>query len=289
MDWKLLVVLAAALLAGHAQANCNAAEGFSGRVADCTSCHATPPLMDDDANLVVEGLPAAWDVATTYRVSIRVDDGPMAREGLPQGGFDMEVLGGRLDSVDGLTKPYYDRGMSYTVDGAMVRSWELAWTAPDLSRPPAPLDIWVAGMAADGGHTQTIGGDQSEKYDSVDTFHTVIPPSQAAIDAWRALPLAAPTWTLVEGEIRGQHADGNATHLAWRTGDDWERRATGDNWRIVPPATGDLWVRSEGSDRVSPEVQVLRRGEIPQPAPVEDAPFPFLAVLLGLLIARRMT
>lgn len=285
MDWKLVLLLA---LAAGAQANFNAAEGFSGRVADCTSCHADPHPFDDNARLVVGGLPDVWEPDATYLVEVTIEDGPMARDGLPQGGFDAEFSAGSVASIDGLTHAYYDRGMTYTVDGAMVRAWSFTWTAPDLSVRPVSISVWVAGMAADGGHVQALGtGDQSEKYDSVDTFNVQIPPSAAALQAWTDMPLVAPAWNATANGFEGRHMDGNATHLAWRTDDTWHRRATGELWRITPPETGPLWIRSEGADRVSPEVQILTAsGQPPAPsAPAENAPVPFVlpAILFALL------
>jgi hypothetical protein len=258
----------AAWLAEDALANFASSPGFSGRAgATCLSCHtvAPAPLTPPEATAVLEGLPEAWDLAQTYRLTIRVTGGPEALPApAPQGGFDLSIDGGTFGIPEGsealLTIPNAQE-ITYRPDGTLMREWQVDWTAPGLAERPAQRNAWLAVLAANGNHViATNASDGGERFDSTALLTATFPPSAAAQDAWRALPLLAPTAQATATEqavqVEGRHADGNATHLWWRLdGGEWETRETGAEWRVrfdgLPAGQHALAYRSEGAERRS--------------------------------------
>jgi len=157
-------------------------------------------------------------------------------------------------------------------------------------------------LSANGNHVvATNTSDGGERFDSAANLTTSFPASQAAVDAWRALPLLAPlanaNATEEAVEVEGRHADGNATHVWWSLdGGAWERRETGGEWRIrfegLDAGRHEMAYRSEGQDRRSPD-QTLA---FTVPGFVVDLPggrdtpapgFPMLAVLFVAVLVLR--
>ncbi|MHB1261737.1 MAG: choice-of-anchor V domain-containing protein [Thermoplasmatota archaeon] len=260
----------AAWLAHDAQATFAASPGFSGRAGGtCISCHtlAPAPFTPPPAAAELEGLPAAWDVGQTYRLTIRVTGGPQALPApAPQGGFDLSIDGGAFAIPSGseslLTIPN-PQEITYRPDGTLMREWQVDWTAPDLASRPTERKVWLAVLSANGNHViATNTSDGGERFDSAANLTATVPASQAAIDTWRALPLLAPAATANATEeaveVEGRHADGNATHVWWSLdGGGWERRETGGEWRIrfegLDAGRHEMAYRSEGQERRSPD------------------------------------
>jgi hypothetical protein len=144
-----------------------------------------------------------------------------------------------------------------------MREWQVDWTAPSLATKPTERKAWLAVLSANGNHViATNASDGGERFDAAANLTATFPPSPAAVAAWRALPLLAPTATATATEeavqVEGRHADGNATGVVWRLdGGAWERRDTGQDWRIrfegLAAGGHRLEYRSEGNDRASPD------------------------------------
>lgn len=269
----------AALLAGSAwlaqdaQANFADAAGFSGRGgATCISCHteAPFPLAPPAATAVLEGLPEAWDVGTTYPLTVRVEGGPPAMPApQPQGGFDLALDAGTVaipPAFADLLRTPNPQEATYQPAGTLMREWQVEWTAPGLAERPRDVRVWLAVISANGNHViASNASDGGERFDASAHVALAVPPSAAADAAWRTLPLAAPTAVAQVNDLRtvfdGRHADGNATHLQWRLdGGAWETRETGSEWHVrvddVSAGPHTFEFASEGADRRSP-VQAL--------------------------------
>jgi hypothetical protein len=304
----VLAAVACAAAASTGVANFADAAGFSGRNgATCVACHNRPMPASDDAKAVLEGVPSEWDVGATYPLTVRIEGGPApAPAPQPQGGFDLAVQGGELqlrpEDADKLRLARPDEA-TYKGPGTLQRDWRLAWVAPGLEAAPAEVSLWLAVVSANGNHViATNASDGGESLDSVDAIRLTVPPSAAAVQAWRSLPLAAPEATAnrtADGwVVQGRHADTNATAVAWSLdGAPWDSQPTGSAWRLVFPGSGvghRLSLRSEGADRTSPEATLqLGSAEAALPFGDRDAPAPFpLAVgaLLGAVaVATRRT
>lgn len=319
----MLLLVVAASLASVADANFNAATGFSGRQGfTCTSCHNVPdmgPLGDDEiydepAKVLVTGLPEAWDHGESYRVDIVVEGGPpeISTGPIPSGGFEIETDRGTFTipkDMEHNARVYAEdgTGVTYTQAGAMIRFWAVTWNAPELDESPEEATFWVAGMAANGNHVvATNTSDQGELGDSVDNVTITVPPSQETLDAWALLVLDTPaveSFGLLFADqpftIRGQHTDPEATHLGYKLDDDeWKRSsAPATKWSLEFTAglgQGEhvLLIRSESEERISEAVRldldVQDAADAPQPTSPETpraTPFPSVLVGGGLLAA----
>jgi hypothetical protein len=315
---RLLSTLAlAALLGGSAwlaqdaQANFADSAGFSGRGgATCIACHtlAPAPLTPPPAAAVIEGLPAAWDPGQAYALTLRVEGGPSALPApAPQGGFDLSLDAGTLSfppEMDGLLRNPNAQEVTYLPEGTMRREWQVVWTAPGLEQRPRPVQLWMAVVSADGNHVVALNAsDGGERFDAVDAIAFALPASSAAEAAWRALPLLPPAAEAASTELRtivaGRHADGNATHIAWRLdGGQWTVREAGAEWRVrldgLEAGPHTFAVRSEGADRASPETTV--RFDVPgfaidlpggKDTPAPPAPLLLLCLLALAVVALR--
>lgn len=292
---RLAVAAFALVLCASAAANFAASPGFSGRQGvTCIACHTlTPaPFAPPEATAILEGLPAAWDVGATYRLTVRVEGGPAAMPApQPQGGFDLAANAGTFAIPDSMTANLRivaaSGEVTYTEAGTLMRQWEVDWTAPGLAKRPAEATLWLAVIAANGNHVvATNTSDGGERFDAAAHLVATVPASAAAEAAWKALPLAAPEAKAERGDggwnIAGRHLDGNASRLAFRLDDGaWLRRDTAANWRLAFPGLAGahtLTVQSEGADRASPpltlllpatgEASVGREGERPAPTPL---------------------
>ncbi len=292
MSWQRVVIAVALVVAAAgAQATFAASTGFSGRFAfTCVQCHADV----GGADVVLSGVPDAWDPEARYEIAIMVAGGPAPLPFAPQGGFEADTDAGRLIITPGMeqyTRPA-GTGITYTEAGTDLRAWSVDWIAPDLVTPPSEARIWVAAMAANGNHNRELNiSDGGESGDA--TAHTVvvIPPSAATLATWEAMPLAPPQVTFVPdggGFIRGEQTDENATAIQWRfVGDeDWIEDRASEGWQIAWDGGRDIEIRSSGYGRVSTgQVIEAEQGFLGTPAigPV---------LLLGLLavaavVARR--
>lgn len=296
----------AAWLAQDAHATFAASPGFSGRAgATCISCHTLAPFPLDPppATAELEGLPAAWEAGQTYRLTIRVTGGPAAMPPpAPQGGFDLSIDGGSFAIPEGsearLTIPN-PQEITYRPDGTLMREWQVDWTAPALLTKPTERQAWLAVVSANGNHViATNTSDGGERFDAVANLTTRFPPSQATVEAWRAMPLLAPTATAnataESVQVEGRHTDGNASRVWWRLdGGVWQDRETGPEWRVrfdgLAAGSHTLDFRSEGEDRRSPD-QTLRftvPGFVVDLPGGRDTPSPgalALLVLLGAIV-----
>lgn len=309
-------VLAAVLggsawLAEDAGANFADSAGFSGRGgATCIACHtAAPfPLTAPAATAVLEGLPAdgGWEAGKTYALTVRVEGGPAALPApAPQGGFDLAIDGGTLAvpaTMAGLLRAPNPQEVTYLPEGTLMREWQVEWTAPDLAERPRAVNVWLAVVAANGNHVIAANAsDGGERFDATDAVRQLLPPHPSADEAWRGLPLAAPTASAeVVGDLRtvvsGRHADGNATRVAWRLDSGpWDAKETGSGWALrfddLAPGEHVVTLRSEGADRVSPEHQVRfdvpglavdLPGDLPGDRDTPSVPATFLVLALAL-------
>lgn len=305
-DSRRLAVAALLLVAlgvSHAGANFAAVSGFSGRNgATCVSCHtlAPAPFTPPEANAVLEGLPEGWMPGKTYALTVRVEGGPDALPApQPRGGFEMATSGGAF----GIPAEFQEQlrlveptEVTYLPAGTLLREWKVEWTAPGLAIEPAPVQFWLAVLAANGNHLVASNtSDGGERFDAADHLTAVILPSPAATTLWQAIPLLAPEASATRDasgwSVAGRHPDGNATHLAFRLDDGpWETRATGTSWRLLfPNLAGDhtVTVRSEGVGRASPEATLVLDGPAALPFTQETPTHPLLplaALLASLLL-----
>lgn len=302
----VLALLVSVAAASQVAGNFADAAGFSGRNGvDCTACHTPAPAISVPAQAVLEGLPDAWDADATYSIRVAVTGGPSPLPGGPQGGFDIATDAGAFAVAPdqaGLLRAVGPQEVTYYPDGTLSRSWEVTWTAPGLDAEPVAATVWLAVLAANGNHNAQLNlSDGGERFDSAAALVRLLPPSDATLARWQAMPLAEPLLASAQArdgtlELTGRHADGNATHIAWRIGDaPWQERATGPAWRLALDAgSHDVAIRSAGSGRVSPELLVPAASPATavQAEPREElsssALLPLLLVAgLGALILRR--
>lgn len=287
-----------ALLAATAGAAASfaASPGFSGRGAGvtCIACHTPPHPVNNDARAVLDGLPEAWDLGVTYALTVRVEGGPAAMPApAPQGGFDLSLDGGHLHILDpDLLRMHGPEEVTYNPAGTMMREWRVEWTAPTLAVQPRPVGVWLAVVAANGNHVvATNTSDQGETFDAVAAMHVEVPPSAAAVEAWRALPLVAPAAGLdfgADAAVQGRHLDANATNVGWRLDDEaWHSQETTREWTLrvsdLHPGSHRVELRSEGAGRMSPVV-TLSFDTTADGAAIEHAT-PAPAGLSALLVA----
>lgn len=271
------IALLALLLTVVAAANFAAVDGFSGRSGfDCSSCHTQP--IQDDAVAILEGLPANWTAGASYTLSIRVEGGPVANPTGPQGGFELDVNGGRLqipENMDGLLR-ITKHGITYLPEGTLMREWNVIWEAPSLTQQPKEITFWLAVVSANGNHDhRTNSSVQGEFGDSVATLTLKLPPSDETIAAWESLPLAPPTLIRNGSRIEGVHNDANATGIRYQLDGEWVERTTGTHWMVQ--TSEDVAIQSIGAGRNSDFVSL---------DPSKAAPgLPLLAFLL--LVWRR--
>lgn len=292
----VVALLLAAALSSQVVANFAAAPGFSGRAGvTCIACHTKAPALHTAATAVLEGLPEAWDVGATYRLTIRVEGGPQAMPApAPQGGFDLDVGAGHLQLVEGTQSQLRLVGtqeVTYLPAGTLMREWQVDWVAPGLEVRPTDIPVWLAVLAANGNHVvATNVSDGGERFDATASLQASVPPSSAAIEAWKALPLAAPQANATRGsngawELDGRHLDENATRLLWRLDDGpWQARDTATSWRLqLTGLDGDHTVRlrSEGSDRTSSEITIALTSPGLLPSFEKGTPLPALLPLLA--------
>ncbi len=291
-----LVVLLALAIVATGTADFAAAPGFSGRVADCSSCHR-PPVEGDDAQVAITGIPADWLPDTNYDWLVDVTGGPQTIPTGPQAGFEVEVLDGTLSpgpEASGDVRGFHDRQATYTEDGVFQRQWSVTWTSPGLDQYPAPITVWVAGLAANGNHNPLNASAAGEQGDSVATMRYTIPPAAAALDAWRAMPLMPPAIDQVVPRdgghtIHGRMLDDNATAVEVFDGRQWVQRPAGPSWRLVVQGDEDIRLRASGAERTSPELLIdIASGQVvTEPVADEATPLPALIPILAILIAWR--
>lgn len=296
----VVALLLATAGASQVAGNFADAAGFSGRAgATCIACHTEAPVPPTPAaQAVLEGLPAAWDPGATYDLRVAVTGGPQAMPApQPQGGFDLAVGGGSLAVPSGmaaLVRLVGTQEATYYPEGTLHREWTVTWTAPGLEAYPAAVPVWLAVLSANGNHVIASNtSDGGERFDAADALQASVPPSPAAMDAWRALPLAAPeaTASLTGGRwtLEGRHGDGNATRLLWSLdGGPWQARDTAATWRLELGAlAGDHTVRlrSEGLERSSPDVTLALDGPDGLFGGGKDTPLPALLPLAALTLA----
>ncbi len=303
------LLIAAAVASQLAAANFAASPGFSGRAGvTCLACHTVAPVGHVEAQAMLDGLPEAWDPGQSYTLDIAVLGGPQAMPApAPQGGFDLDVGAGRLALPAGTEDKLRlvgDHEATYLPAGTLQREWTVEWVAPGLESYPAPVPVWLAVVSANGNHVvATNTSDGGERFDSVAALQVSVPPSPAAIAAWRALPLAAPAanatrtgdgaWTL-----DGRHLDGNATRLLWSVdGGPWQAKDTGATWKLALTGLGGdhrVALRSEGLERSSPDTALTLSSpglldKVPGGKSVPlPPPLPLAALAFATLVRRRL-
>ena len=68
----------------------------------CASCHNQAHPLQDDAQAVLEGLPAVWEPGQTYPLTIRIEGGPDPLPApQPQGGFEIATVNATLRIAPG--------------------------------------------------------------------------------------------------------------------------------------------------------------------------------------------
>ncbi|MHB8632938.1 MAG: choice-of-anchor V domain-containing protein [Thermoplasmatota archaeon] len=273
MKLKLLPPFMAILaLAGwQASAHFAGSAGFSGRLGPtCTACHTTPAPLQDNAQAHLEGLPGSWMPGASYLLHIFVTGGPTPLPPpQPQGGFDLAVSQGRLapgPGFEGRLRSPEATEITYLPAGALMRFWNVSWTAPglgDLQAAPQATNVWLAVLAADGNHVvATNASDGGERFDASASLEAHVPASPGASAAWEALPLSPPRVTVSSSAtawiVDGRQADENATGIDWTLdGGPATRQETGPLWRLafhLPPGAHRVAVHSEGEGRHSPDV-----------------------------------
>lgn len=296
----IVALLLATAAASQVAGNFADAAGFSGRAGvTCIACHTEAPAPPTPpAQAILEGLPAEWEPGATYALRIAVTGGPQAMPApQPQGGFDLAVGGGALavpDDMATLVRLVGTQEATYYPEGTLRREWTVAWTAPGLESYPMVVPVWLAVVSANGNHVvATNTSDGGERFDAVADLQASVPPSTAALGAWRALPLAAPEATAARADdgawtLEGRHLDGNATRLLWSLdGGPWQARDTAPTWRLELGAlAGDhtVRIRSEGLERASPDVAVHLDGPDGLFAGGRDTPLPALLPLAALAL-----
>ena len=196
---RVFPVLALIALGATADARFADAEGFSGKHGiTCVSCHFPEVIeLGTPASISLTGLPDAWEWSVAYPLTITVTGGPPGNPApeTPRAGFDLEIDVGTLDAgpdMDELVRLPSSQEATYTGTGTFVRSWDLVWTAPNLSGYPSNATFWIGVIAANGNHVMDGPNASGERGDRAAVGQFVVPPSEAAIDAWELQPLAPP-------------------------------------------------------------------------------------------------
>ncbi|MGB0653687.1 MAG: choice-of-anchor V domain-containing protein [Thermoplasmatota archaeon] len=298
----ILTAVTATALAAVSSADFGGSEGFSGRRgATCDLCHTLDPLgATPSARVFVEGLPDAWDYGGSYDLTISMEGGPPAHPAptQPQGGFDLEVEGGHLvvpASMTGLVRLVGEdtREATYTADGSLRRSWQVTWIAPELPAPATDIQLWVAGVAANGNHV--IGQEgltAGELGDATDAQAFQVAPSAAATTQWSTHPLGAPSITLLEvtadratflltGPVGTSHFEHRITGSAWETTEALLEGATQVTYQGLPGGDHDLEARALVANRTS----AIAQASFVVPGETQEAPLPLGTLPLALAAA----
>jgi hypothetical protein len=141
-----LAVVAVGLLANfHARAMSNGAPALN-----CVQCHMGADK--NPAKFVVEGLPKQYEPGKTYKITIKITQGPDCSNGVACGGFAVTVSAGQLKVVDNkhtfITKlPTGETIITHTKEGSKLRQWTFEWVAPSK---PEPVKLQISVLAANG-------------------------------------------------------------------------------------------------------------------------------------------
>lgn len=153
----VLTILGICLLPGTALAfSSGAGSGLSGAPGDglCTQCHAFGP---DDGDLVIEGLPANYELTQTYTLTVRLQDPGQARWGFQMTALDASNTGTGTfvltNPVDTQLNTSGDREyINHTSTGTYAGTpdgpvtWQVDWVSPDTD--VGVITLYAAGNAA---------------------------------------------------------------------------------------------------------------------------------------------
>ncbi len=146
------LLLAAGLLAAiHSQAMSNGAPALN-----CVQCHQD--AKNRPAKFVVEGLPEKYEPGKTYKITIKITEGPKCTS-VACGGFAVWASAGKLIVIDKtntmLAKlPTGETILTHTKAGSHLREWTFEWQAPS-SCTKVTFKISVLAANGDG----TFNGD----------------------------------------------------------------------------------------------------------------------------------
>lgn len=141
----VLLIVAIGISSLHASSMSNGAPRL-----ECIQCHVGADKHP--AGFIVEGLPKQYEPGKTYKITIRITEGPDCSGGVACGGFAVEVTGGQLIVVDSentflATLPTGEKMLTHTKAGSMKREWTFEWKAPEK---PAPVTFKISVLAANG-------------------------------------------------------------------------------------------------------------------------------------------
>ena len=170
---------------------------------NCTQCHTSFPVDSGIGSVTVSGLPATYELGTTYALTVTVEDAEPARA---RWGFEMTVIdevgglqAGDFANLTGMTqisagagdaRDYIKHTSSGTFQGqGASASWDIEWTAPATN--VGAVHFYFAGNAAN--NSLTNSGDY------IYTGDIAVPAPSAGADdlpvaqlVMRAFPNPAP-------------------------------------------------------------------------------------------------
>lgn len=144
--WLATLVFLATVSASHWAVA--APSGLGAEANEGCLCH-TP---DSTTNVVLSGLPDAYEANTGYELVLTVMSSIEAEENASQGGFRLLISNGTLVVNDSSIQEL-DNGWTHTEAGSHQRSWALTWFSPDDNT--SRTDFTVHGNAVNGNNAQT--------------------------------------------------------------------------------------------------------------------------------------
>jgi hypothetical protein len=237
------LLLAGVAFAASAESRFADAEGFSGmHGVTCVSCHFPETVeLGTAAQVLLEGVPAAWDAGTSYALRVEVRGGPPANPipGTPQAGFDIETDGGGfvpVAAMEGYVRLPSRQEATYTGLGTTLRAWDLTWEAPTETEYPRNVTFFLAAIAANGNHLMGGPNVTGERGDRATAIVRTIPPSEMTWDRWNRLPIEPPrVFSYAPPEAGGSSVlTGEVPSFA----DGAEVRIDAGNWRGATGAPG---------------------------------------------------
>ncbi len=130
-------------------------EGRPGKAkTGCNPCHSSTANPVDRVCIAIPGLPAASGYVpdTEYDVTVFVDGlgvpplGLLPLLGFPVAGYDLEVTGGTLQAIDGLSTVASLHEATHSTAGNKTNHWTLNWTSPSSG----DVTFYLAAMPVNG-------------------------------------------------------------------------------------------------------------------------------------------
>ena len=172
MRRSILVLITLAFLASvFAMPQFSAAPNGIGEAAN-NGCLCHGLSQSADTQVTVSGLPEQFNASETYSFTVTIQNDVMALDGdgvvtdgsrtVPYGGFRIFVASGgaTISGVDATLVQELEGGLSHTVDGNKLRSWDFEFTAP--ADDTKTVELVVYGNAVNG--NSGAGGGTSGDY-----------------------------------------------------------------------------------------------------------------------------